>query len=199
MHGLTHRTSKTGGMLAVAVAAMIFAGAPVQGQITVFTAALAGSNEVPPAGSPGMGFGTVTLDQTLNTLLVNESFAGLTTTATAAHLHCCSPPGVNAVVAVPFLGFPSTTSGPFTHLYDLTDATIFNGAFLTAHGGTAALARADLITGLFGGRTYLNIHTATFPGGEIRGQLVATPEPASLVLLGTGLILLVGLARKTRG
>jgi hypothetical protein len=40
------------------------------------------------------------------------------------------------------------------------------------------------------GMAYVNIHNSTFPGGEIRGFLApaATPEPATLTLLGAGLL-----------
>jgi hypothetical protein len=41
----------------------------------------------------------------------------------------------------------------------------------------------------------MNIHDANFPAGEIRGQLTATPEPASLILLSTGLL---GIGRYAR-
>jgi hypothetical protein len=36
------------------------------------------------------------------------------------------------------------------------------------------------------GESYWNIHTQTFPGGEIRGFLVPVPEPSSLSVLGLG-------------
>jgi PEP-CTERM motif/CHRD domain len=42
----------------------------------------------------------------------------------------------------------------------------------------------------------LNIHTSQFPGGEIRGQLQAIPEPATLLLMGTGLMAAIGVIRK---
>ena len=41
------------------------------------------------------------------------------------------------------------------------------------------------------GTSYLNIHTNTFAGGEIRGFLTAVPEPSSMILSG---LAMVGLA-----
>src|SRR5919109_100335 len=166
-----------------------------------FTATLTGSQEVPPSGSAGIGSGLVTLDTVTNLLTVNISFAGLGSPTTASHIHCCTPPGANAIVAtaVPtFPGFPlGVTTGTYLMTFDLTLASTYNPAFITAHGGTVAGAQAAFIAGLTSGQTYLNIHTSQFPGGEIRGQLQAVPEPATLLLLITG-IAGVGALRKRR-
>jgi hypothetical protein len=35
---------------------------------------------------------------------------------------------------------------------------------------------------------YVNIHTSTFGGGEIRGQIIPVPEPATTGLLTAGAI-----------
>src|SRR5260370_33503486 len=76
---------------------------------TIYSAVLLGSNEVPPTGSSGTGVGVFTLSG--NMLTIAESFTGLTAPATAAHIHCCGPVGVNEMVAVPFTPLPNATAG----------------------------------------------------------------------------------------
>ena len=167
-----------------------------------FVGQLAGANEFPPIASPGMGLATVVLDPTAQTIQVNATFSGLTSNDTAAHIHCCAPLGTNAGVAttVPaFPGFPlGVTSGTYSSVvFDLTQPTIYNPAFVALEGGTIPLAEAALIAGIQNGQTYLNIHTMINPGGEIRGQLEPVPEPTTLLLLGTTLTGF-GLARLRR-
>src|ERR1700686_4655896 len=173
--------------LVFSLALILFASAAQLNAGPIFAATLAGANEVPPVISPATGSATLTLNG--NLLSVTESFSGLIGgAAAAAHIHCCAPPGTNAGVAIPFVGFPSATSGTYSNTFDLTLTTTYLAAFLTANGGTAASAEAVLIAGLNSGNAYVNIHNATFPGGEIRGFVVAVPETGSVMLLGLGLL-----------
>jgi hypothetical protein len=55
----------------------------------------------------------------------------------------------------------------------MTQASSWNAAFINANGGTPAGAEAALVAGAAAGQAYLNIHTSTFGGGEIRSFLTA--------------------------
>lgn len=170
----------------------------------VYTAVLDGPSEAPPNGSPGHGTATVTFDLDLITMRVQASFAGLTGNVTASHIHCCTTvPGAGtagvATVVPTFTGFPSgVTAGTYDHTFDMALASSYNAAFITAHGGTVSGALNDLLAGIDAGKGYLNIHTRTFPGGEIRGFLAPVPEPETYAMMLAGLGVLGAAARRRK-
>ena len=146
---------------------------------TTFQAFLTGLGENPPNASPASGFGTVVLNAAQTQITVGENWSGLVGgPATASHIHN-APPGVNGPVIFSFAGVPPVTSGAIPQqTFSITAAQV---------------------TQLFLGNMYMNVHNAGFPGGEIRGQLLAVPEPSSLALLGAGSLALALLARSKRG
>jgi hypothetical protein len=155
-----------------------------------------------PEGGPtatGTGSATVIIDTSLMTMSVSATWSGTSGTSTAAHIHCCTAlPGVgNAGVAtqVPsFSGFPlGVTGGSYSKSFDMSLAASWNPAYVTANGGTTTSAFAAFVAGLETDHGYFNIHTNTFPGGEIRAWLV--PEPSTIALLSLGLVVLAARRR----
>jgi hypothetical protein len=117
---------------------------PAFGETAMFKADMKASSEVPPAQSSASGNAMVTLDTEKKTVAWKTTFSGLTGEPTAAHFHGPAAPGENAGPAIDISGKIEEGSAP------ITDAQIKD---------------------LQAGNWYLNIHTAKYPDGEIRGQL----------------------------
>ena len=186
--------------LALAVSALTVA--PATQAQDVYRAVASGPNEVTPIASPGYSIAMFEIDG--NILTADIPFSDLVSPSVDAHLHCCTTDSLTgaAGVAIPLFGFPlGVTSGTYSQTFDLSDPAIYSPAFFTAFGGTAAGASAAMLDALTGNQVYLNIHTAQYPGGEIRGFLVNTavaaiPEPATWGMLGAGLAGLAILSRR---
>lgn len=168
---------------------------PAGAAVFVYGASLSGSQESPPVVSPGTGVTTVTYDDVLHQLRVEVTFSGLIGTTTASHIHVrpdlATPNGGVATQVPTFAGFPlGVMAGSFDGTFDLTAATSWNPGFITGNGGTIAGAEAAFVAALQSGRAYLNVHSTVAPGGEIRGNLNAIPEPATwgLMILGFGMV-----------
>lgn len=172
----------------MAVAAL--AGA-AQADVLVFTATLSGPAEAPPNNSPGTGSSIVTFDTGAWTMRVQASWSNLVANVTVAHIHGATalPNTGTAGVMTPtpsFPGFPAgagSTSGSYDQTFDMNLASSYNGAFLNnpSNAGSVLNARQAVLNALAEGKAYLNIHSSTFTGGEIRGFYVPGPGAMGLV------------------
>lgn len=176
------------------LAACALAQAPAMAHESVYFGQLLGSSEVPVAATPGTGQVRITLDFDLLTMHVEASFSGLLGNVTAAHIHCCTSPGSNVGVASmtpSFSGFPTgVKAGSYDQTFNMALASSYSTAFITNNGGSAGTAFNALVAGLDAGKAYFNLHTSSFPGGEVRAVLTPVPEPTTsgMALVGLALV-----------
>ncbi len=118
---------------------------PTPNPNVTFNATLNGASEVPVNSSTATGTATLTFNTTTKifTISVTHTIAA----PTNGHIHKAAI-GESGAPVFPFASFTS----PITY----TSIAL------------SASQEADLNAGLY----YVNIHTAAYPGGEIRGQLI---------------------------
>ena len=129
-------------MFAVGIA--VFAAGPAFAEVLQFKATMDGKSESPPTDSAATATADIKIDTDAKTITWTTKSTGLTGAATAAHFHGPADPGANAKPEIDISKSIDQGTGP------ITDAQI-----------------ADFSAG----KIYVNIHTAKFPNGEIRGQV----------------------------
>jgi len=122
--------------------------------VTIITM-LSGLQEVPPVNTPGSGTATLDVNVVTGALSGTLTFSGLTSNATASHIHQGAA-GVNGPIIIPLAGGAGVTAGTWM----VPAGTVMTPAQLAA---------------LQANQLYIQIHTLTNPGGEIRGQIIFTP------------------------
>lgn len=124
-------------------------GGEVRGQIGryVRTATLSGGHEVPANPSTGSGSGTLVVDPVTRAVSGGFTYTGITPTAAHVHQGAHGSNGGVVITLVP---------GAAANSFKVPDNTV--------------LTPAQLATFLANG-LYFNVHSAAFPGGELRGQI----------------------------
>ena len=117
--------------------------------------AASGNQEVPAVATTATGTLTGSYNARTNMLVYNITWTGLSGNVSAAHFH---GPALAGVSANPIHDISIVTNGA---------AGSTNGS-ITLHDSTE--------THLLNGKLYYNLHTVLRPGGEIRGQVTATPN-----------------------
>ena len=119
------------------------------------TITLSGAQEVPAVTSTGTGTGQLSFDPTTKAITYNFSWQLGSTTATVTNMHFHGADDGSDIkssgVAIGITGFPTSTMGNMS-------------------GQTVALTDAQ-VSQLLAGKWYLNIHSSTVPGGELRGNI----------------------------
>ena len=185
---MTFARSVSARLALAGIAAALIAPA-AHGFILTYPTTLNGANESPANSSTGVGSALITFDTDAHTMRVQAAFSGLTGNVTACHIHAATanPFAGTAGVASQtpsFTGFPTgVRAGSYDRTFDMTLASSYNAAYITANGGTPASAESALIAAAGAGKAYLNIHSSTFGGGEIRGFV---PTPGTAMLVGIG-------------
>jgi CHRD domain-containing protein len=121
--------------------------------LVAFDSVLNGAQETPPNNSPSTGVALVLLVKETNMVCYRLSYTPLGSAETVAHFHIDAAPGVASSQLVPITPSPSPVGSP-------------------KHG--CVQFNKDQVKALTKGLVYLNVHTTTFPAGEIRGQVLPT-------------------------
>jgi hypothetical protein len=137
----------------------------------IFTAKLRSANETPLSlATTGTGIWAGQLDPTEASIAFTLAYFDLEGgTVTAAHIHF-GQAGITGGIVIHFCGTggkPACPGSPGTVTGVVTAADVVAATPQNVGAGDFA----KVIRALRRGDAYVNVHTTTFPGGEIRGQV----------------------------
>lgn len=145
------------------VALLLLPAVPAQAEIINARAILGGGEEVPALLTGAVGIADLVIDTTTRTIQVEIRMFNLPAPTTAGHIHV-GPKGVSGPVVVDF-PIPTGRTG------DVNLSFTVGTAQLRPNAANGINTMDDAIQTIVGGGAYVNIHSSTFPAGEIRGQI----------------------------
>ena len=167
---------KTRSRLVLASLALVTLPAAADTQTNRVAARLQSYQEVPAVSSAASGAFEAVIDDRAGTISYRLSYSGLTGDVRQAHIHF-GQHSVNGAVSV-FLCQTETNADPTGLAPACPQSGTVTGLLQAANmaAGTAAQGIepgefAELIAAIRGGVAYVNVHSSTFLGGEVRGQL----------------------------
>ncbi|MEQ6342811.1 MAG: CHRD domain-containing protein [Gammaproteobacteria bacterium] len=117
-----------------------------------------------PVATGAFGMVHVKLAQDRQSLEFRLHASNFGTPVLAAHIHL-GPKGANGPVLITL--FSRASQGDFPGML----SGVLTAANVEAKPGLGVNTLEDVINNIFWGNAYVNVHSQTFPGGEIRGQL----------------------------
>ena len=152
---------------AAMMAALLIGTAAASAQVVVASATLGGGDETPILLSGAAGTAEVAIDTTAKEFAVTLRIFNIPTTTTAGHIHV----GSKGIAGPVVIDFPAIAG----RLGDFVTTFRVGEAAFRANAAIGINTIDDVIQAVANGNAYVNIHTTTFPAGEIRGQLVPKP------------------------
>jgi len=133
---------------------------------------LTGYQETPAVSSPATGSFTAEIDEGTSIITYKLTYTGLTAAALFAHIHFGYRFIAGGVSAFLCGGGGKPACPPGTVAEAVVAGTILPADIIGPAGqGIAAGEFDELIRAIRAGVTYVNVHSTTFPTGEIRGQI----------------------------
>jgi hypothetical protein len=139
--------------------------APARAEVVHMVCVMNGAQE--PVATAALGAGEFIVDTDANTMTYTIRYGGLSSAESDAHIHGYADVGTPAGILHTLPGGPLKTG-----VWNFTETD-----------------QPEILAG----RTYVNVHSATFSGGEIRGQIVhmvavidGAQEPTASTSKGTG-------------
>ncbi len=134
---------------------------------------LTGYQEATPAGVATDATGTfsATIDDASQTITFEETYSGLSTPATASHIHFGNRFDSGGVSAFLCGGTKPACPAGTTTMADITGTITPADVIGPATQGIAAGEWQKLVDAMRAGLTYANVHSTKFPAGEIRAQI----------------------------